>query len=137
MALIVDSSVAVAWAIDTQADSMTRAALLAAIDGGFIAPHHFPIELAHNLLRAERRDRASRNEIDLFLLDFHRLEMRLDNPLDRERFDAIMTLARRYMLSAYDAAYLELALKSALPLATRDKALAEAVTKSGATLFQG
>jgi predicted nucleic acid-binding protein len=74
------------------------------VPGGFIAPHHFPIGLAHNLLRAERRDRASRNEIDLFLLDFHRLEMRLHNPLDRERFEAIMTLGCRYMLSAYDAA---------------------------------
>jgi predicted nucleic acid-binding protein len=135
MALIVDSSVAIAWAIDTQANPMTRAALVAAIDSGFVAPHHFPIEVAHNLLRAERRDRASRNEIDMFLLDFHRLDMRLDDPIDRNRFGAIITLGRRYMLSAYDAAYLELALRVAWPLATRDQALAGAVTKAGATLF--
>jgi predicted nucleic acid-binding protein len=135
MALIVDSSVAVAWAIDTQANELTRASLVAVIDEGFVAPHHFPIEVAHNLLRAERLHRASRNEIDIFLLDLKKLSMRLDEPIDLERLDQVVTLGRRYMLSGYDAAYIELALRTGLPLATRDAALAAAAEKADVVLF--
>ena len=135
MALIVDASVAVAWAIETQATALTRASLIAATAEGFLAPHHFPIEVAHGLLRAERHERASRNEIDVFLLDLKRMEMRLDEPIDLDRLNAVVTLGRRYMLTGYDAAYLELAMRTGLPLATRDSALATAAKRAGANMF--
>ena len=135
MALIIDASVAVAWAVDTQADPVTRAALATAATDGFLAPHHFPVEVAHGLLRAERHDRASRNDIDLFLLDLKKMKMKLDGPIDLDRLDAILTLGRRYMLAGYDAAYLEIALRTTLPLATRDKALKQAAQKAGAKVF--
>lgn len=136
MALIVDASVAVAWAVDTQADPLTRAALATAAVEGFFAPHHFPVEVAHGLLRAERHERASRNDIDIFLLDLKTMKMKLDDPTDLNRLDTILTLGRRHMLTGYDAAYLELALRNTLPLATRDKALAQAAAKAGAKLFK-
>jgi predicted nucleic acid-binding protein len=135
MALIVDASVAVAWAVETQAEPMTRSALTTAIAEGFHVPHHFPIEVAHVLLRAERNERASRNDIDLFLLDLRKMKMRLDEPSNLDRLDAILTLGRRYMLTGYDAAYLEMVLRMRMPIATRDKALAQAIVKSGAQLF--
>ena len=61
--------------------------------------------------------------------------MRLDEPVDLERLDQIVTLGRRYMLSGYDAAYLELALRTGLPLATRDAALVRAAKAAGVALF--
>ncbi len=135
MALIIDASVAIAWAIEAQANELTRASLVSVIADGFIAPHHFPIEVAHGLLRAEQRHRASRNDNDIFLLDLKKLTMRLDEPVDLERLDQIVTLGRRYMLSGYDAAYLELALRTGLPLATRDAALVRAAKAAGVALF--
>jgi predicted nucleic acid-binding protein len=135
MALIVDASVAVAWAIDAEAEPMTRAALALSVKGGFLAPHHFPIEVAHGLLRAERKERAGRNEIDIFLLDLSKMTMKLDQPMDLDRLRTVLTVGRRYMLTAYDAAYLELALRMTMPLATRDKAMAQAAAKAGAKLF--
>jgi len=134
--MIADASVAIAWAIETQATPLTRASLVYAIEHGFTAPHHFPIEIANGLLRAERMNRAGRNDIDQFMLDFSKLKLQLDQPADSGRLSAIVTLGRRYMLSGYDAAYLELALRLGLPLATRDKALAQAAEKAGATLFK-
>jgi predicted nucleic acid-binding protein len=136
MALIVDASVAVAWALETQTTPLTRTALIAATGEGFVAPHHFPIEVAHGLMRAERHERISRNDIDVFLFDLKQMRMSLDAPMRMDRVDDIVVLARRYMLSGYDAAYLELALRIKLPLATRDKALATAADKAGAILFQ-
>lgn len=136
MALIVDASVAVAWAIEARASPHTRRSLIVATGEGFLAPHHFPIEVAHGLLRAERHERASRNEIDVFLLDLKQMRMTLDDPMRMDRIDDILALARRYMLTGYDAAYLELALRTKLPLATRGKALGAAAEKAGATLFR-
>jgi len=46
-----------------------------------------------------------------------------------------LNLARRYKLSAYDAAYLELALRSGLPLSTLDADLAKAATSAGVPIF--
>ena len=135
MALIVDASVALAWALDTQADPMTRSALAIATAEGFLAPHHFSIEVAHGLLRAERNERAFRNEVDIFLLDLRKMKIRLDEPFSPVRLDSIITLGRRYMITGYDAAYLDIALRTRLPLATRDKALAQATVKAGGTLF--
>ena len=135
MALIVDSSVVLAWALDTQANPLTRMSLVKAITEGFMAPHHFPIEVANGLLRAERQHRASRNENDLFLLELKKMDFQLDEPIDADRLDTIVTLGRQYMLSGYDAAYLELALRTRLPLATRDNALSEATKKAGGVLF--
>jgi predicted nucleic acid-binding protein len=135
MALIVDASVAVAWAIDNEGETITRGALASALNEGFAAPHHFPIEVANGLLRAERKDRVSRNDIDVFLLDLSKMTMRLDTPIDLDRLRDVLTLGRRYMITAYDAAYVELALRTSLPLATRDSAMAQAAAKAGVKLF--
>jgi predicted nucleic acid-binding protein len=86
--------------------------------------------------RAERHERASRNEIDLFLLDLKQMHIRLDEPIDIGRAADLITLARRYMLSGHDAAYLDLALRTKLPLATRDGALAAAAERAGVALVQ-
>jgi predicted nucleic acid-binding protein len=135
MALIVDASVAVAWAIDNEGEAITRGALASALNEGFAAPHHFPIEVANGLLRAERKDRVSRNDIDVFLLDLSKMTMRLDTPIDLDRLRDVLTLGRRYMITPYDAAYVELALRTSLPLATRDSAMAQAAAKAGVKLF--
>jgi predicted nucleic acid-binding protein len=47
----------------------------------------------------------------------------------------LVTLARDHRLSAYDAAYLELALRERLPIATTDRALREAATTAGVAHF--
>ena len=47
-----------------------------------------------------------------------------------------LQLARRYRLSSYDASYLELALRMALPLATLDADLHRAASKAGVKTFK-
>ena len=77
-------------------------------------------------------EQASHTEASAdFLRRFARLPIRLSLPDD----DALMTLARVRRLTVYDAAYLELAKREALPLATLDRALEKAAVAEGVALF--
>jgi predicted nucleic acid-binding protein len=64
-----------------------------------------------------------------------RLNIVIDQTTAAHALGDTLNLARRYKLSAYDAAYLELALRMGLPLATLDAGLANAATTAGITTF--
>jgi len=76
----------------------------------------------------ERRGRIEPEDADAFLRDLSLLPI-----LVRDDTDAgmVLRLARKHKLTAYDAAYLCLALRSAMPLATLDRSLARAVQAEG------
>ena len=137
MALVVDASVAVGWLVRTQATSLTRAALNSAVEDSAWVPAHFGIEIAQSLRRLERRSLLSAAMVDqaVLLLQHPWLLVDATNPV--EQLPMIVLLARRYLLRVADAAYLDLALRLNLPLATRDTALAKAADSAGAMLFTG
>jgi predicted nucleic acid-binding protein len=83
-------------------------------------------------VRRGRHDAAFR---DATLADLALLPIHLDSETDRQAWGATVRLAQRHRLTAYDAAYLELAQRRGLPLATLDKQLRDAASAEGVILL--
>lgn len=132
---IVDSSVATAWCSTSQATPLSEAALEAATRFGMLVPAHFQLEVANALRQLERRNRIATAEVDAFLAALTQLSVEVDAAAQAQTFALIVPIARRFDLTTYDAAYLELALRTGLSLATRDAALAAAARQAGAILL--
>ena len=101
---------------------------------GAVAPQAWPVEALNLLLVAERRGRISaplRARLAGFL---QALPITIDTAMAERAWTATAPLAERYRLTAYDAAYLEVALRLALPLATTDAALVAAAREAGVGL---
>ncbi|MBB5519485.1 type II toxin-antitoxin system VapC family toxin [Amphiplicatus metriothermophilus] len=122
MALVLDASTLLAWLLGEESAPAADAAMAMAEEGRAHAPVIWWYEVRNAIAVNERRGRLSQ-EHAASLLD---LIERLQVEIDLETPSAIVSLARRYGLTIYDAAYLELALRSALPLATLDGRLARA-----------
>jgi predicted nucleic acid-binding protein len=135
MAQVIDASVAIAWCAPSQATALTRAALKAVMDQGGCIPSPFWFEVIYGLAALERRQLMTGAEVEAFLVDLSEMALTLDQGLELAEMIALRELAGRHGLNIYDAAYLELALRLRLPLATRDSSLARAATAAGVPLF--
>jgi predicted nucleic acid-binding protein len=126
---VVDCSVSAAWLFEEQADDYTEAALDALASAPALAPGSWILEMLNALLMLERRRRLTASDAVQALRLLRRLPVHLQaaqaGPIE------LHALASRHQLTSYDAVYLNLALTSGLPLATRDKALARAATDCG------
>jgi predicted nucleic acid-binding protein len=133
--LVIDCSVALAWSVASQAMPMTDRAQAEVEAHGAIVPFIFPIELANALLKLERRKRLTALQLDTALQGLELVDLEIDTATLDIVAATSLPLARKHTLSLYDAAYLELALRLQLPLATRDTQLAAAAAAAGAKLF--
>lgn len=134
-AFILDASVAVAWCIDDESSAKTDALLVRAGDDGIVVPPHWHLEVVNVLLMAEKRSRLENGAAALRLQTFAKIQIAVDDELAAQAWTRVREIAERENLTAYDAAYLELASRSALPLATLDRALAEAARRIGVALL--
>ena len=124
---IADSSVGVAWAVDSQASEATDTLLDEVASGtSVVVPTLWPFEVANSLLTLLRRKRILAPERERALAALVRLPLTVDDDGPRLALGRISELAAEYDLSVYDAAYLELAMRRRLPLASRDEALRRA-----------
>ncbi len=129
--LVVDASLVLAWCFaDEKSESADR--LMDRIgDDGALVPSLWRLEVANVLLAAERRARIGRVDADDRLQRLADLPIEVDDETDRRAWNDVLALARAARLTVYDAAYLELALRRGLPLATLDGDLARAARKAG------
>jgi len=137
LSFVLDASVTLAWCFKDESDVRAAKALghLSSTTG--VVPSIWGLEVANALLVAERRGRLSAAEATDVVELLRELRIEID-PTPREIvFGPVLSLARAQKLSAYDSAYLELALREGLPLATLDVRLAEAAEKLGVDLFHG
>lgn len=132
MSFVADASVLAAWFLDEKTDPRVEAAFDALSRVGSRAPAVFYYEIRNVLLVSERRRRITEAMSAEFLRRLALLPVRLEPPGDDAN---IMTLARARKLTVYDAAYLELAIREGLPLATLDRALEKAAVAEGVALF--
>jgi predicted nucleic acid-binding protein len=132
MAIVVDCSVAAAWALVDERTPWTSAALQSTTAEGAIVPSLFWFEIRNILLVNERRGRVEANQISRFLSDIDPLT---DVDLRPGESD-VLGLARAHRLTVYDASYLELASRRGLLLCTLDRQLIDAATKIGVALWQ-
>jgi len=102
--------------------------------GAAWAPALFPLEVANGLLVALRRGRLSPEQTRTAVVLLEALPIEVDLETPQQAFGATWALASRHQLSSYDAAYLELAVRRALPIATLDGRLARAARAEGLAL---
>ena len=136
MSFVVDNSVALAWCFEDEQTEAIMALLDRVAEDGAVAPQLWPIEALNGLLTAERRgciDVATRRRLAGFL---RQLPIAIDDETAGQIWTATAELVERNGLTAYDAAYLELAQRQGLPLATSDAALVAAARATGVTLLE-
>lgn len=133
-ALVLDASLALSWALPDEVSAYSDAILnRVAISGAFV-PGLWLHEMANGLLMAQRRGRCTTAQRMAFIEELLRLPIEAEASTARAVLDGQAALAERFGLTAYDAAYLDLALRRGLPLATQDKAMKSAATKAGVSI---
>lgn len=128
---VLDCSVAVSWCFEDEAAEKTDALLELARDEGAVVPSLWYLELGNVLLQAERRGRLSAADTTTSLALINKLPIVMDNETSLRALRETLTLARMEQLTSYDAAYLELAMRRGLPLATKDRSLRAAAERIG------
>ncbi len=134
MSFVADASITMTWCFEDGATEATEALLDQLQTAGAIAPAIWLLEVVNILLVAERRQRITESQRAQYIQLLSNLPITVEQPSRAVIFGAVLTLAREHRLSAYDAAYLELAMRVGLPLATLDARLRAAATEAGVTL---
>ncbi len=134
MKLVVDASFIASLLLPDEAAEESAALLEQIKDGGAAAPTLWQLEVANMLLAAERRKRIDPSQFTRIVDAIDSLPVTLQPALTVKQRGDLLHLAREHKLTAYDAAYLELALRLDLPLATVDGHLTTAAEAEGVTL---
>ena len=131
MPFVIDASATLPWRFADEA-TLWSEALLDRVEAGeeLFVPAHWPLEVVNTLLMAQRRGRVTHEQVREFIEDLAALPIRIAaiGPLN---WAAILNLAEHHRLTAYDAAYLDLAVRTGLPLATLDLDLRKAAAVAG------
>ena len=135
MQFILDCSVAISWCLVDEDDDYANAILAIMPDCEAFVPGIWSLEVANTLLVAERRNRMTQEQSELAIALLHSLLIYVDEATESNALSSTLVLGRQEGLAAYDAAYLELAIRLQLPLATLDSRLAEAATRCGVELL--
>jgi predicted nucleic acid-binding protein len=135
MSLVLDCSATLAWIYGEETTQAIRAVFETVESYGALVPALWRLEVANVLEMGVRRKRHDAAFRESTLTDLALLPIRLDPETDRHAWGATTQLAARHGLTLYDAAYLELARRAGLPLATLDNELRLAASAEGVPLL--
>ena len=135
VAFVLDASIALAWCFADEATAESWEVLDRLDADDAVAPSLLSLEIANVLALAERRQRIDRSRVAEFIGLIESLAIEIDEETSTHALHAVLDLARDEALTAYDASYLELALRLGLPLATKDAALRRAAAALGVRLL--
>jgi predicted nucleic acid-binding protein len=133
--LVIDCSLTMAWYFKDEATPYTNAVRDNLATERAVVPALWPLEVANVLLMAERRKRSNPTRATKWLRYLAALPIAVDEETHLRAFDPILNLARSHKLTTYDAAYLELAMRRRLPLASLDSDLKKAAQAVGVTIY--
>jgi len=128
---VLDASVTLAWCFDDEGGDYALGVLDELRAGEAVAASHWGLELANAFLVAERRGRIEPGDVSRLVKFVMALPIAVDPGARRRPVDTIHRLGRSHDLSAYDAAYLELAVRYGIPIATLDGDLRAAAEAEG------
>jgi predicted nucleic acid-binding protein len=131
MPLVLDASIAACWAFPDEQDPRADAALARVRIEDVVVPGLWWFEVRNILVVNESRKRITESGTKSFLRELDRLRIRVDREPEE---NTVLRLARTHFLSVYDASYLELAVREAIPVATLDGKLASAAVAEGIEL---
>lgn len=138
MKFVLDASVALLWLVpQTNPSGMddADAVLIAMKESQAVVPSLFALEIANVVAKVESKGVVTEADSQRFIALLGQLNIATDQETMKHALGDTLNLARRYKLSAYDAAYLELALRTGLSLSTLDADLAKAATSAGVPIF--
>ncbi len=135
MSFVLDSSIALSWCFEDERTPATRALLVRVGVAGACAPALWPLEVLNALAMAERRSRIDSERRQRLAGLLHDLPVTIDDETASQARAVASQLAARFRLTVYDAAYLELAQRLNLPLATLDQELRAAAAALGVPLL--
>jgi predicted nucleic acid-binding protein len=139
MSFVLDNSVAMCWLLNDgrPADLAYALAVLDTLkQTSATVPGLWALEAANVVTKAEAKGLVTEARTQAFVATLLRLNITIDSATASHALSDTLNLARRFKLSAYDAAYLELALREGLSLATLDADLAKAAKKAGVKRFE-
>jgi predicted nucleic acid-binding protein len=135
--IVIDASVALAWCFPDDASDYADSVLVGLEGRTALVPAIWSVEVANALLVGERRKQIRQPEARRFVELLKGLSILEDGQPFADTLSNILPLAREHDLSAYDAAYLDVAVRHAAPLATLDGALQKAGRAAGIKIFMG
>jgi predicted nucleic acid-binding protein len=135
MPFVLDASVAMAWCFDDETNRDTEAALDRLRDDPAVVPGVWAYEVANVVLMAERRGKLTEFQATRFIELLGRLPINVD--LEPPQISTVLAVGRRHGLTAYDAAYLVIAERDGIPLATKEENLRAAAAAAGVPLLIG
>ena len=133
---VLDASVALAWCFEDEHTISARQILARLTAERASVPATWPIEVANVLALAERRRRITPADSAEFINKLEDLAILVDGETSSRAFGRVLDLAREERLTAYDAAYLELAMRLGVPLASKDRDLCDAAERVGVTAIR-
>lgn len=131
---VTDCSVTMCWCFEDEANEYADAILEKLRADETVVPAFWSLEVTNALLSGERRKRLSEADTLRFLEVLRSLAIIADDTPLGQTQDDILALGRRHSLSSYDAAYLELAMRQGVPLATLDEKLMRAAKAAGVAI---
>ena len=135
MSLVLDSSVALAWCFEDEQMPAVMDLLDRVAETGAVTTLLWPLEALNGLLAAERRRRLDADRRATLVAFLRELPISLDAHTAEQTWSTMVALAGCRRLTLYDAAYLELAQRRRLPLATLDRELAAAAGAEDVTVL--
>ena len=131
MSIVLDASVVLEWVFEDERTDRSIALLGNIASNGANVPGIWRLEVANALRSAVRRRRITSDYRTVALAKLSALPILTDRETDARAWGAIIDLSARFDITPYDAAYLELAHRKGLPLATNDIALGNAARQLG------
>lgn len=135
MSLVLDASMTLSWLLDDENNDANQSVLRVVAADGAIVPALWRLEVANVLQQSVRRKRCDQALVERGILRLEKLRILLDPETDEHAWGETRQLAIKHGLTVYDAAYLELAVRRGLPLASCDEALIAAAKKVGVGVF--
>ena len=130
-ALIIDCSITMAWCFADEGTDETAKIQDRLVTEAAIVPAHWSLEVANVLAMAEKRKRISAADSTEFVKLLGVLDIQIDEETPARVFAHVLPLSRSHALTSYDAAYVDLALRRHLPLASLDDDLRRVATSLG------
>ncbi|HEV3210452.1 MAG TPA: type II toxin-antitoxin system VapC family toxin [Chthoniobacterales bacterium] len=137
MSLVLDSSATLAWIYSDETTATIRQLFDDVAENGATVPTLWRLEIANSLTVAVRRGRIDADFRRAALADLALLDITTDPHTDSLAWGETLSLADRFRLTVYDSAYLELAQRRSLPLATLDDDLSAAAAALGLRILAG
>lgn len=135
MNFVLDASLALAWCFADEGGDYTVVVLESLRSSEAATASLWPLEVVNALITAERRGRLDAADVRRATTLLLSLPIVVDPVAHRRAFEATHALATKHGLTSYDAAYLELAVRLAVPIATLDLPLRAAASDEGVPLY--